>query len=131
MREMYEEAYNSSFVKAKCEEFVIFKGFKVMKDGSIYNVRCSDYYTSASKVDRFMFKKHGFVKGATLIVQKRDLKRINKLHHILSKLYNDKYSFSNKDIKKFGICVRDIDEMTNLLFFYKSRVKQVNEHLNL
>ena len=125
----FKEAQSNGVVKVTDSNFIIFKGFKITREGNIYNVRNSDYYKKASNSDIATFRKHGFVKGAILIVHRRNIKRVEKFENILSRLYTDKYTIDRANAKKYGLCIRDIEEMTYLLFLYRTRIEQTKNFL--
>lgn len=115
--------------------FVIFKGFKITKfdEGgySIQNVMKSDMYPDATQKEISVFIEHGFVKGATLLQNERDKKRVIKYTKKLESLYTrrakvKKESPSKKRDKKIRLINNSIKNNLDLVFFYKTRVNQFN-----
>lgn len=120
------------------EDFLIYKGFKIGRPHEIpityiKDARLSNMYTDVSKTNTNLFKKHGFIKGVDIISHKRDSSRIKYYKRQTEQFYDKKRRAEkelkiNKDVPLNTKRVRNlkirIRESLDLMFFYKSRVKQ-------
>lgn len=125
------------------EEFIIYKGFKIIRSPEGYiilDVRRSDLYDPVREVDLKMFKDHGFVKGADIIMYQRDKIRCKKYKEAIEFLYllrrqykeelpgSKRVAFVKKKIRNIN---KNIHDNADSIFFYQTRMKQVKEEYNL
>ncbi len=140
IKDWYEEYIRSRIRGAFIEvdrEFIIYKGFKITKAGDDYkiqDVRRSDLYDPVLPKDEKLFKEHGFIKGADLIMCRKDERRSRYHKKKIESFYKqrkkfeeelpetDRLKFVEKKIRNIN---RNIHEHANEMFFYNSRVEQV------
>lgn len=117
------------------EQFVIYKGFKIIKVVDNYytaDVRKSDFYSPISVEDWAMFTTLGFIKGADIISNKRNEDRvayylalIDRLKYMLyaykSSLMGASRGFYQKKIRNTEL---KIEKSETLLALYKTKVTQ-------
>lgn len=132
----YDEAVRSGIhiYSDKDCEFLIYKGFKISKFESsyeIHDVRINDFYEDVSKKDLEMFDVHGFLKGADIICYERNKVRYVKYIKKLEKIYEKRTDFrckydENPKFYEKGLnnCEEGILKYTDLLFFYKAKILQ-------
>lgn len=70
-----------------------YKGFKVTKT-SIQDIRHNDFYNEVSKDDLKVLKEKGLIKGADILMERRDRYRIEFYKNLIVK--------ANDDIKRFS-----------------------------
>lgn len=145
LKEWFDEVgrNNVKIHHSKESEFVIYKGFKLSKsiDGfTIQDVRRSDFYDDVKIKEHNILCKLGFIRGADLIVHRRNVKRVSVYTRLLEKTYSDRKLFSSKlrplktrefYKKKIRNCQDNIKKYIDLLFLYKSRVEQYNLKYNI
>tara|TARA_R100000541_G_scaffold45224_2_gene52258 strand:+ start:141 stop:569 length:429 start_codon:yes stop_codon:yes gene_type:complete len=117
-------------------EFSILNGFKITHyihndKYTIQDTRKNDFYTTVSKEDYSIIREYGFVRGTGIIMQKRNVQRVehylNKIAEAFSKKKLGKkkltqdFKFYSKQIKN---CDIKIHKYNDLVHFYKSKVKQ-------
>ena len=122
------------------DEYVIYKGFKIIKLGSKYiiqDVRFSNLGNPVSEEDYSKFRVLGFIKGADYINYNRDTLRVQsykqrtealytKNRRLLKELPKDR-KINEKRIRRNKI---KIDDYINQILFYQVRIKQFNIKYN-
>ena len=118
------------------EQFVIYKGFKVIEKGGKYtalDVRKGDFYSPISKGDVLVFDRHGFVKGVNLISHTRNKRRVSLYTNLIDRLRRDLATYQSSlmesslkafYIKKVRNAELKIDKSVTLLALYKTKVTQ-------
>ena len=117
------------------EQFVIYKGFKIIKAGDIYStadVRKSDFYSPISIDDWILLTDQGFTKGADTISNRRNEERVEYYQTLIDRLskmlYVYKSSLMGASMKFYLKKIRNtefkIDKSETLLALYKTRVTQ-------
>lgn len=129
----YKEAvdYGSpEFQNYSGSKFIIYKGFKITLVNNEYRMedtRKSDFYSEVTKPDMKLFHKHGFIKACDIMMNKRNLLRVDKFTKNLEKLYTEKQSLIKKKetkTQKYNNIINSIYKYIDLLQTYKSRVAQ-------
>lgn len=115
-------------------EFIIYKGFKILKDGDRYtmqDVRFSNMYSVVKPENYRLFIEKGFIEGADMICFKRNKRRIISYKKRAELLYDKRRRFKkelNKDRrlneKRIRNINRNIDYQVDNLFLYKTRINQ-------
>jgi hypothetical protein len=117
------------------EQFVIYKGFKIIKATNRYataDVRKSDFYSPISVKDWTMLTTFGFIKGADMISNNRNEDRvayydalIDRLKYMLKTYKAGLKSVSNNFYsKKIRNTELKIEKSQTLLALYKTKVAQ-------
>jgi hypothetical protein len=136
MKSWFEEASAVRVYQEGDHEFSIIKGFKVthyFEDESytILDTRLNDFYTKVTEAHKNIFCEKGFLKGTSIIMYGRNVKRVNKYLRLIEGLYS-KISEYKKSLQKNKVfytkrianCRQNIHEYHDLLQFYKSKVDQ-------
>lgn len=118
------------------EQFVIYKGFKIIKRGEEYSsvdVRKNDFYSPISKEDIGVINRRGFIKGVGILSHRRNKRRVGIYRALISrvrrelKLYHSGLRESSRKEffkKKIRNAELRIDKSKTLLALYKTRVAQ-------
>lgn len=141
----YEEAVKSNvtvFTTNKDQDFLIYKGVKIARNGEEYeafDVRVSDYYSSVSDDVRAKLNHMGFIKGSDQISHRRNINRVLNLTCGIKSLeekksrYEEKLkSISNEThpveysqcLKKIKSSEDSIDKMVVERAVYQNRINQ-------
>jgi len=117
-------------------EFSILNGFKIThyfhnNNYTIQDTRKNDFYTTVSDEDYSIMMEYGFERGTGIIMQKRNIKRVEYYLNKISEAYvkrrqgkkrlDQDFKFYSKQIKN---CDIKIHKYNDLVHFYKSKVKQ-------
>lgn len=117
-------------------EFIIYKGFKIIKDEDgmrIVDVRKNDFYTDVQPKDFRVLHCYGFVKGADMVMYYRDSKRVAYFRDRLETRYREREALRAQkdtlDPRKYKLKLTTLDtslrDYLDKLFFYETRKKQV------
>lgn len=115
-------------------EFIIYKGFKLLKKDdkySIQDVRFSNMYSVVNPECYKLFIEKGFIEGADLICFNRNKERVLSYKRKAELLYDKRRKFKkelNKDRrlneKRIRNINRKIEEFVDNLFLYRTRINQ-------
>lgn len=131
----FEEADSKVFT-ATDHRFIIVGGFKVTHyfendSYSIQDTRVNDFYTRVLEADMKIFREHGFKKGTSIIMHKRNVKRVEKYLKLIQGLYTKRVGYMKNlkktdklSIKRIKNCNYNIHNYHDLMHFYKSKVEQ-------
>lgn len=123
-------------------EFIINKGFKITHyfeddDYTIQDTRHNDFYKSVSEADMEIIQTHGFLKGTSIIMHKRNQFRVEYYLERIRKLYVKKGTPQKSDetkaqyLKRIKNCNENIHNFNDLMHFYMAKVEQFNKRLKL
>lgn len=137
----FKQGLISSEVIKLSENELLYKGFKLIKNGdeySILDIRKFDHYSPVKDRDLIILENEGFVRGCDLILYNRDIHRIQVCNDaiirktLLKKGYKEKLHEDPRGYKKkIGICERQNEELIVLLRFYESRSSQLKKKLGI
>jgi len=115
-------------------EFIIYKGFKILKVEdvyTIYDVRLSNMYSSVTSECFKELSKKGFIKGADYICFKRNKKRVVTYKKRAEVWYDKRRKYkkelpNNRELneKRIRNINRKIEEAIDHMFLYKIRINQ-------
>tara|TARA_R110000851_G_scaffold295075_1_gene449914 strand:+ start:199 stop:666 length:468 start_codon:yes stop_codon:yes gene_type:complete len=123
-------------------EFTIVGGFKIthyFEDNSysIQDTRFNDFYSKVSEPDLKVIQENGFIKGASILMYRRNVRRVEKYLTLIQKLYKKREDYSkllgksrvsiknqNKYTKGIKNCNFNIHNYNDLMHFYKSKAEQ-------
>tara|TARA_R110000822_G_scaffold5266_10_gene22617 strand:+ start:471 stop:917 length:447 start_codon:yes stop_codon:yes gene_type:complete len=136
IKSWFEEAKAVKVYQGEDHEFSIIKGFKVthyFEDDSytILDTRLSDFYTKVTKAHKDILCEKGFIKGTSIIMHSRNIKRVNSYLRLIEGLYS-KITQYKKSMQKDKVfyrkrivnCRENIHRYHDLLQFYKSKADQ-------
>ena len=137
----FEEA-NKIVHKRGGYEFVLVKGFKIThylkeEEYTIQDTRFNDFYKSVSETNMEIFRTQGFLKGTSIIMHERNVKRVEyyleKIRKLMVKKAEYKKQLQRKPAfyqKRIKNCNENIHNYNDLMHFYKAKVDQFNNNKN-
>jgi len=143
IKEWFNEAKadDQEIFKLNDIEFIIYKGFKIIRQYDTYyikDVRFNNMYSEVSKKCYSEFVSKGFIKGADNICFRRNRDRILYYKKRAEMLYNKRIKFSKEldsnrrlNEKRIRNLNKNIEESIDHMFLYKTRVNQYKTKYNL
>ena len=123
-------------------EFIIYKGFKILRDEEntrIMDVRKTDFYSEVTIEDFNVLCTQGFVKGCDILVYNRDCKRVKYYKGRLAQKYKEREEARKQkgtvDPRRLAVRLESLDRMitdgVDKLFFFEVRKTQTENKYNL
>jgi hypothetical protein len=144
IKQWFEEYLSSvgGLFSSKEHNFILYKGFKIINEQGTYriqDVRRNDFYSEVFATDLAMFKEHGFVRGADLIMYNRDVTRVRRYTSRLEMTYTRRDHLRGLPPegrpKGYAKAVNTVDkkirECVDKIFFFQTRLKQTAIKLKL
>lgn len=130
LKEWFEESikYDIKIFSTIDSEFIIYKGFKITKIEDNYiiqYVRLNDFYSNVSYRNMKTLKDLGFIKGVDKIYYESISKRI-KIYTKKVRFFENKKDNEKISPKKLSFYNNLIQNYTELIFYYKFKIKQYN-----
>lgn len=113
---------------------VFYKGFKLSNiegNYTVVDVRMTDFYNKISREDLEMLDKHGFIKGADLLMYARDITRVATYTGMVERFTRMKVGFEGKlsqkqsesfAEKRIRNCETNLELLDELMSFYSTRL---------
>lgn len=116
--------------------FIIYKGFKIEREGTSYTLldtRLNENYSNVVPFELDLMKEIGFIEACDTLSQQRSIKMVSKLTKQIEYLYSKRKKAKkniDKDrrlnLKRIRLANKNIDILADQIFLFKSRINQFN-----